>query len=45
MCQNCIDGKLFCFQHTLLQESTFLSYRSHLHNQLLEKRKDEIDFS
>ena len=45
MCQNYTDGKLSSLQHTLLQESSFLGYKSHLHNQLLKKRKDEIDFN
>ena len=45
MCQNCTDGKLSFFQHILLQENSFLSYKSHLQSQFLEKKKDEIDFS
>ena len=39
MYQNYTDGKISSSQHTLLQESTFLGYKSHLQSQLLEEEK------
>ena len=39
MGKNYTDGKLSSLQHTLLQESSFLGYRSRLQSQSLEEEK------
>ena len=39
MCQNYTDDRLSSLQHILLQENSFLGYKSHLQSQPLEEEK------